>query len=111
MQEAVKPSKIPPTDHMEIESIDCHLNENRSYHHTNRYDDPGLIVRRGQSFLLTLMARQPLPPGSIIATHAIFQLVGRKYKPYAFEVDTVCSVEGKCIKIELKTPTDVAVGE
>ena len=44
-----------------IESVETHRVENRQAHHTDKYDDPKLIVRRGQNFLLTLSTRDTLP--------------------------------------------------
>ena len=48
---------------LEIEAINLNLAENRRSHHTDRYDEKGLVVRRGQSFSLTLTSKNPLTTG------------------------------------------------
>ncbi|OWF50628.1 protein-glutamine gamma-glutamyltransferase K-like [Mizuhopecten yessoensis] len=39
---------------LKVVFLDFHLNENRREHHTKEFDQPDLILRRGQAFTLTL---------------------------------------------------------
>ncbi len=50
-----------PVFPLEIVQLGINQDENRTAHHTDKYDYPGLIVRRGQPFQLTLTAAKPLP--------------------------------------------------
>ena len=39
---------------LSIVKVDWHLEQNRQEHHTESYENPGLIVRRGQTFTVTI---------------------------------------------------------
>lgn len=108
-----EPDSAPTPVALEVDSINLNPEENRPPHHTDRYSNQELIVRRGQMFFVTVISKQPLPANTKIVSNAVFQLKessGRR--PFTFEVDTVTRIaQGKNIKIELKTPANVPVGE
>ena len=43
-------------------NVDFHLEENREAHHTSDYELNNLILRRGQTFKLTVTFDRPLDP-------------------------------------------------
>ncbi len=43
-----------PAEQLLIKDIELHKDENRRAHHTDKYEHSNLIVRRGQSFDVTL---------------------------------------------------------
>ena len=61
---------------LEVQSIDLNLTKNRSAHHTDSYDERGLVVRRGQAFSLTLSCKQSLPAGVCVRVLGGRVLVG-----------------------------------
>ena len=113
MEEVTKPDEPDFDLPVVVKSVDLNRVENRRAHHTDNYDDAGLIVRRGQAFSLIVTTKTPLPAKTKLVSRATFQLATDTYrlsKRYTFEVDTVATVQGTRTKIELKTPADVAVG-
>ena len=72
------------------------------------YSEPGLVLRRGQLFSLSLELATPISSVNLV-TRATFALV-RYSNPYSFEVVTVSKATGNKLNIELKTPSDVPVG-
>ena len=113
MEEVTQPDEPVFALPVEVKGVDLNLEENRRVHRTDYYDDSGLIVRRGQAFSLTVAAQQSLPAKAKVVSRATFQLTttNRFRRLYTFEVDTVATVEGSSIKIDLKTPADVSVGK
>ncbi len=95
-----------------VKTVYCNRAANRSAHKTDQYKDYELILRRGQPFSLTIVPTTDLPSGTEIATKAVFQMqsVSTKLLVKAFEVDTVTTVHGTAIRVELKTPVTAAVG-
>ncbi len=65
MERVEEETDSAPVMPVHIESIDAHLTDNRTAHHTDRYDYPWLIARRGQEFRLTLTAAEELPSTSL----------------------------------------------
>jgi len=52
------------------------------------------------------------PAGTKVVTRATFQLASRQHrKPYTFEVDTVSTVKGNSISVDIKPPATVAIGQ
>ena len=50
-------------DTLEIKEVDLNKSSNSSAHHTEEYEYPGLVVRRGQSFSIAVTTSRPLPTG------------------------------------------------
>lgn len=57
--DAAIPTPVP-INMVDIDSIELNLSANRTAHHTDRYDYPGLVVRRGQKFNITLNSSKSL---------------------------------------------------
>ena len=58
IDEPDSPPPIPPP--LEVVKVDSNIEENRRAHHTDRYEESGLIIRRGQTFSLTVTTKEPV---------------------------------------------------
>lgn len=79
---------------IQVETVFLNLETNHSAHHTDRYDYDGLIVRRGQSFSLTLNTKDPLPPGKsnkLMCTLCVI-VCNNKYIDWAFNDLSACVI-------------------
>lgn len=104
--------RIVPFDTLTIESVDLNLEANQVAHFTDAYEYDGLVVRRGQSFTITITTSKPVPTGSKVVTRAIFQLVAKSiFERTSFDVKAVSSAKGNTLNLELTPPADVEIGE
>ena len=71
-----EPDTLPVNVPLEIETINLNLAENRRSHHTDSYDVKGLVVRRGQSFSLTLSSKNPLTAGVCVCVCVCIYVFG-----------------------------------
>ena len=44
---------------LKAESVDLHIDDNRTEHHTSEYEHETLLVRRGQQFKVTVTFNRP----------------------------------------------------
>ena len=100
---------------LEVTGVNFNIAKNESEHHTPLYDTPMLVVRRGQKFTITLTNRTALPEGAVLVARASFMLnpvslTFHTRKPNSFEVDTVVSVAGREITVDLCTPGNTPIG-
>ena len=56
-------------DMLEVVSVDLHKVENSTAHHTDRFEHPGLVVRRGQVFAISITTNKELPQGEHSPEH------------------------------------------
>ena len=57
------PPPVVAMDMLAITGVDMHVRENSEKHRTSRYNYPHLVVRRGESFTVTVTMATPIPSG------------------------------------------------
>ena len=63
-----KPPAIIPFDSLDIDHYDLNQESNQTAHFTDAYEYPGLVVRRGKSFTITVTTTKPFPKGKVDPT-------------------------------------------
>lgn len=58
------PPPVIAIETLSITDVDLQLKDNSMKHRTARYEYPGLVVRRGESFKLTVTTANALPQGT-----------------------------------------------
>lgn len=87
------------------------MSSSSQVHHTERYSEQGLVLRRGQLFALSLQLATPISDTNLV-TRATFAILGDSVRrPYSFEVATVSKAAGDKLNVELTTPANVPVGK
>lgn len=60
--DATRSSGVIPGSELTVQNVNVYQNLNKVNHHTDRYDNPNLIVRRGQEFVIGVVFNRPYDP-------------------------------------------------
>ncbi len=74
----IVPSPVHAMETMSITNVDMQVKKNSEKHRTSRYQYPGLVVRRGESFSIVVTVDNTLPHGKF-HNHENFQSIATNY--------------------------------